>query len=96
MVLETTKQRHKNRTGSEFKRLHWWEAMRYQLKWRARSATPSTMDPFLSSSDAATEEGVTHPIGRDRVTAAARKGKGKENSSSQSKYSSVIGASYPL
>jgi hypothetical protein len=65
--------------------------VRHQLKWRARSATSSTMDPFLSSSDAATEEGVTHPNGRDRATAAARKGKGKENSSSQSKYSSIIG-----
>jgi hypothetical protein len=34
---------------------------------------------------------VTHPIGRDRVKADARKGKGKEDSSSQSESSSVMG-----
>jgi hypothetical protein len=43
------------------------------------------MDLFLSSSDAATEEKVTRPIGWDR--AAARTGKGKEDSSSQSESS---------
>jgi hypothetical protein len=78
MVLETAKQQYKNWTGSEFKRLHWWEAVRHQLKWRARSAASSTTDPFLSSSEAATEEDVTCPIGQDRAKAAARKGKGKE------------------
>jgi hypothetical protein len=77
MVLETVKQRYKNRTGSEFKRLHWWEVVRHQSKWRARSAAPSTMDLFVSSSEDATEEEVTRPIGRDRAKAAAQKGKGK-------------------
>jgi hypothetical protein len=52
--------------------------VRHQLKWRARSAASSTTDPFLSSSEAATEEDVTCPIGQDRAKAAARKGKGKE------------------
>jgi hypothetical protein len=54
----------------------------YQPKWRARSDAPSTMDAFVSSSEAGTEEEVTRPIGRDRVKMAARKGKGNENSSS--------------
>jgi ribosomal protein L32E len=66
MVLETAKQRYKNQTGFEFKRLHWWEAVRHQPKWRANSAGPSTTDSFLSLSEAATEE-VTHHIGRDRA-----------------------------
>jgi hypothetical protein len=57
MVLKTVKQWYKNRTrGSEFKRFHWWEAVRHQPKWRARSADSSTTDPFISSSDLATEE----------------------------------------
>jgi hypothetical protein len=33
MVLETANERYKNRSeGFEFKRLHWWEAMRHQPK----------------------------------------------------------------
>jgi hypothetical protein len=91
MVLETAKQWYKNWTGFEFKRLHRWEAVRNQPKWRARSAGSSTIDLFLSSIDPATEEEVTCPIGRDRVKAATRKGKGKEGSISQSKFSSAMG-----
>jgi hypothetical protein len=92
MVLETAKQRYKNRTSSKFKRLHWWEAVRHQPKWRARSAGSSTTDPFLSSSEAATKEEVTHPKGRDRAKATAQKGKGQLGSSSQSEPSSVMGS----
>jgi hypothetical protein len=50
------------------------------------------MNAFVSSSEAGTEEEVTHPIGRHRSKTAARKGKGKEDSSSQSGYSFIIGA----
>jgi hypothetical protein len=32
MILEIAKQRYKNQTGAEFKRFHWWEAVRYQPK----------------------------------------------------------------
>jgi hypothetical protein len=46
MVLEIAKQRYKNQTGTKFKRFHWWEAVRYQPKWRARSDAPSTMNAF--------------------------------------------------
>jgi hypothetical protein len=91
MVLETAKQRYKNRTGFEFKRLHWWEVVRHQPKWRVRSSGSSTIDPFLSLTDPATEEEVTCPIGRDRAKAAAWKRKEKECSSSQSESSSVVG-----
>jgi hypothetical protein len=91
MVLENAKQWYKNQTGSEFKHLHWWEAVRHQLKWRARSVDSSTTDPFLSSSEAATEEEVTRPIGWDRAKVVAWKGKGKEGSSSQSESSSAMG-----
>jgi hypothetical protein len=52
---------------------------------------PSTMDAFVSSSEGATEEEMTHPIGRDRVKTIARKGKGKKGSSSESGFSSSIG-----
>jgi hypothetical protein len=48
------------------------------------------MDTFVSSSEAGTEEEVTRPIGRDRAKTAARKGKEKEDSSSQSGSSSAI------
>jgi hypothetical protein len=82
MILETAKQRYKNQTGAEFKRLHWWEALRHQPKWRTRSVVSSPMDPFLFSSEATTYEEVTHPIGRYRAKAATRKGKGKEDTSS--------------
>jgi hypothetical protein len=51
----------------------------------------STTDPFLSSSDPATEEEMTRPIGRDRTKVTARKGKVKECSSSQSESSSTMG-----
>jgi hypothetical protein len=82
MILETANERYKDRTGAEFKCFHWWEAVRHQPKWRARSDAPSTIDTFISLSEAATEEEVTHPIGRDRAKTAIWKGKGKENSSS--------------
>jgi hypothetical protein len=49
------------------------------------------MDPFVSSSEAATEKEVTHPIGQDRAKAVAWKGKGTEGSSSQSESSSKMG-----
>jgi hypothetical protein len=62
MILKITKQRYKNRTDGEFKCFHWWKGVRYQPKWRARSDAPSTMDAFVSSSEAETEEEVTHPI----------------------------------
>jgi hypothetical protein len=66
--------------------------VRHQPKWRAKSAATSTTDPFVSSSEAAIEEEVTHPIGRDRAKAAARKEKGTEGSSSQSESSSKMGS----
>jgi hypothetical protein len=55
-----------------------------------RSDAISIMDAFVSSSEAATDEDVTHPIGQNRAKMAARKGKGKEDSSSQSGSSSSI------
>jgi hypothetical protein len=82
MVLEIAKQRYKNRTGVESKRFHWWEGVRYQPKYRTRSDAPSTMYAFVSSSEAETEEDVTHPIGRDRANTVVRNGKEKEDSSS--------------
>jgi hypothetical protein len=54
------------------------------------SDAPSTTDPFVSSSEAATEE-VTRPIGQDRAKAAAWKEKGKEGSSRQSESFSSMG-----
>jgi hypothetical protein len=69
-VLETAKERYKNRTGGfKFKRFHWWEAVRHQPKWRAKSTCSSTTDSWISSSDPAIEEEVTHPIDQDRVKA---------------------------
>jgi hypothetical protein len=65
--------------------------VRHQPNWRARLVGSYTIDPFLFSSDPATEEEVTCPIGRDRVKATARKGKEKEGSSSQSESSSAVG-----
>jgi hypothetical protein len=79
MTLKIKKQRYKNQTGDEFKHFHWWEAVRYQPKWRARTDAPSIMDAFVSSSEAGTEEEVTRPIGRDRAKTAIQKGKGKED-----------------
>jgi hypothetical protein len=90
MILGIAKQRYKNWTGAEFKRFHWWEAVRYQPKWRARSDAPSTMDAVVSSSEVAIEKDVTHLIGRDRAKTVARKGKEKEDSSSQSESSFTI------
>jgi hypothetical protein len=91
MVLETAKQQYKNRIEFKFKRIHWWKAVRHQPKWRARPAGSSTTYPFLSSCDPAIEEEVTRPISWDRAKAAARKGKGKEGSSSQSESSFIVG-----
>jgi hypothetical protein len=91
IVIEIAKQRYKNQTGSEFKHLHWWEAERHQPKWRARSTDSSTTDLFLSSSEAATEEEVTHPIGRDRAKVTTWKLKGKDGSNSQNESFSTIG-----
>jgi hypothetical protein len=90
MVLEIAKQRYRNQTGAEFKHFHWWKTVRYQPKWRARSDAPSTMDAFVSSSEAETEEEVTHPIDQDRAKTVMRKGKGKEDLNSQSGSSSAI------
>jgi hypothetical protein len=49
------------------------------------------MDAFFSSSEAATEEEVTHPIGWNRVKTATQKGKGKEDKNSQSGFSFTVG-----
>jgi hypothetical protein len=49
------------------------------------------MDSFVSSSEVATKEEVTHLICRDRVETAMRKGKEKKDSSSQSESSSTMG-----
>jgi hypothetical protein len=65
--------------------------VRHQPKWRARSTDSSTIDSFLSTSDPATEEEVTHPIGQDRAKAATQKGKVKEGLNSQSESSSAVG-----
>jgi hypothetical protein len=77
IVFKIVKQGYKNRTGAEFKRFHLWEAVRYQRKWRIRSDAPSTMDAFISSSEAETEKEVIHPIDQDRAKTVTRKGKGK-------------------
>jgi hypothetical protein len=90
MILEIAKHRYKNRTGAKFKRFHWWDGVRYQPKWRTRSDAPSTMDAFVFSSEAETEEEVTRPIGRDRAKTVTWKWKAKEDSSSQSGSSSAM------
>jgi hypothetical protein len=90
MVLKIAKQQYKNWTGAEFKRFHWWEVVRCQPKWRARSDAPSTMDAFISLSEVAIEEKVTHPTDWDRVKTVTRKGKRKEDLSSQSGSFSVM------
>jgi hypothetical protein len=77
MILEIANQRYKNWSGAEFKRFHWWKAVNYQPKWRAMSDAPSTINAFVSSSEAATEEEVTHLIDWDRAKTVARKEKGK-------------------
>jgi hypothetical protein len=43
-----------------------------------------------TSSDHTNEEEVTHPLGRDRTKPAARKVKGKEDSSSRYESSSAV------
>jgi hypothetical protein len=92
MVLTTTNEWYKNRTrGSKFKCFHWWEAVRHQPKWRAKSTGSSTTDPWVSSSDRTGEEEVAHPIGHDRAKATVWKGKANEGSSSQSESSTVVG-----
>jgi hypothetical protein len=55
------------------------------------SDAPSTIDAFISFSEAATEKEVSRPIGQDRAKTVARKEKGKEGSSSQSGSSSSMG-----
>jgi hypothetical protein len=65
--------------------------VQHQPKWRARSAGSSTTDPFLFLTHPATKEEVTRPIGRDRAKAAVWKGKGKEDSSSESESFFVVG-----
>jgi hypothetical protein len=96
MVLETAKERYKRRTeGSEFKRFHWWDAVKHQPKWRAKYGGSISIDPWVSLSEPIGEEEVSHPMGHDRAKVAARKGKGKgkgkANSSSQSETVSVVG-----
>jgi hypothetical protein len=91
MVLEIANQRYKNWSGAEFKRFHWWKVVKYQPKWRAMSDAPSTINAFVSSSEATTEEEVTHPIDWDRAKTVARKEKGKEDSNSQNRSSSAMG-----
>jgi hypothetical protein len=60
--------------------------MRHQLKWRAKSVSSSTTDPWISQG-----EEVTHHISQDRAKVAARKVKMKENSMSQSESYSAVG-----
>jgi hypothetical protein len=44
----------------------------------------------VSSSEAAIEEKVTHPIDQDRANTITWKGKGKEDSTNQNRYSSTM------
>jgi hypothetical protein len=64
--------------------------VRHQPNWRQKSASSSTTNPWVSSSDHTGEEEVTHPMGQDRAKAAAREGKANEGSSGQSEASSVV------
>jgi hypothetical protein len=85
MILKTVKERYKSMTwGSKLKRLHWWNIVKHQPKWRAKFTGSSSIDPWVSSSDRMIEEEVYHPMGRDRAKAAMQKGKrkGKEGSTS--------------
>jgi ribosomal protein L32E len=75
MLLEITNEGYKNRTDTKFKRFHWWKAVRHHPKWRARSNDPSTMNAFISSSEATIEEEVAHPIDWDRAKTTAQKRK---------------------
>jgi hypothetical protein len=72
-------------------RFHWWEAMRHQPKWRAKSAGSSITNSWISSSDRGIEDEVTRPLDRDRAKTTTRKRKEKEGSSKQSEPSSTIG-----
>jgi hypothetical protein len=64
--------------------------MRHQPNWRAKSASSSTTDSWVSLSDCTSEEEVTRPIGQDRAKAVTRKGKAKEGSSSQNESFSTV------
>jgi hypothetical protein len=57
---------------------------RIELVLNSSASTGGKLIAFVSSSEAATEEEVTHPIGRDRGKTTTRKGKENEASSSQS------------
>jgi hypothetical protein len=94
MILETAKEQYKNRTrDSEFKCFHWCEVLKHQPKWRAKSTSSLSTNPWISSSDHAGDEEVTHPMGQVRAKAATWKGKqkGKEGSSSQTESFSAVG-----
>jgi hypothetical protein len=88
MVFEIVKQRYKNQTGAKFKRFYWWETVRYQPKWRSRSNAPSIIDAFISLSETATEEEVTHPL----VGIEPRRSRGRE----KGRKTHVVKASLPL
>jgi hypothetical protein len=61
--------------------------VRHQPKSRAKSATSSTSDPWVSSSDCRDEEEVNHPIGQDKTNAVAR---------GRQRKAQVIKVSFPL
>jgi hypothetical protein len=94
MILKTAKEWYKSRTrSSEFKRFHWWDAVKNQPKGGVKFVGSSSTDPWVSSSDRTTEEKVSHPMDQDRAKAATLMGerKGKEGSSSQRESSSAMG-----
>jgi hypothetical protein len=46
MILKTAKEWYKNRTrSSEFKRFHWWDAVKNQPKGRVKFVGSSSTDP---------------------------------------------------
>ncbi|XP_071682401.1 uncharacterized protein [Lolium perenne] len=97
MVMKAAMERYAadKRVTGPFRKLHWWNAVKNEAKWKGQHGPGSGTDSSskrirlgpsgeFSSSDATGDTEEERPMGRDRAKAAVRKGrrKGKETSSS--------------
>lgn len=106
MVMKAAQARYENdiRVTGPFRRIHWWEAVRNEPKWKGQHGAGSGSDSTAkrsrlgvsgeySSGGASEDTEAERPIGRDRAKAAARREKEKgRRKGKESSSSSEVGS----
>ena len=109
MVMKAAQARYENdiRVTGPFRRIHWWEAVHNEAKWKGQHGPGSGSDSTakrsrlgvsgeFSSGGGSEDTEEERPIGRDRAKAAARKEKGRRKEKESSSSSSVASKAFAM